>query len=152
MADATFASYSTLEENIAAAYLSGQWNPDVDWQVNAGLRYEFTRTHIATPSNANLVDRRYDNFFPNVSFRRNIGAEHYLHVSYARRITRPTYNDIAPFVFFWATNTFSSGNTALYPSLSDQFTIDYKLKQWNLSLQGTQVSNAIAFFQPERGG
>lgn len=67
--DTAFTSYSDLVEKIAAVYLSGQWNPDAAWQINTGLRYEFTQTHIATPSNINLVDRRYGNFFPNVSIR-----------------------------------------------------------------------------------
>ncbi|MBL0744668.1 TonB-dependent receptor [Chryseolinea sp. Jin1] len=152
LADPAFTSYADLDEKIAAAYVSGQWNPEVAWQINAGVRYEYTQTHIATPINAALVDRRYGNFFPNVSIRKNIGTEQDLQVSYARRITRPTYNDIAPYVFFWASNTFSSGNTALYPSLSDQFTISYRVKQWNISLQGTRALRAIAYLQPERVG
>lgn len=149
--DTDFTSYSDLEEKIAAAYLTGQWNPEVSLQINAGLRYEFTQTHISTPSYTNLVDRRYGNFFPNVSIRKTIGARDF-QVSYSRRIARPTYNDIAPYVFFWASNTFSSGNTSLYPAISDQFTIAYRLRQWNISLQGTHASNAIAFLQPERLG
>ena len=151
-ADSAFTSYSDLEEDIAAAYISGQWNPNEKWQFNAGIRYEFTQTHIAIPSNTNLVDRKYGNFFPNVSFRNTMNSDHDIQMSYSRRITRPTYNDIAPYVFFWASNTFSSGNTALYPAISDQFSIAYRIRQWNISLQGTRASNAIAYLQPERVG
>ncbi|HEY3406218.1 MAG TPA: TonB-dependent receptor [Ohtaekwangia sp.] len=148
--DTAFTSYSDLEEKITAAYLSGQWNPDAAWQINAGLRYEFTQTHIGTPSNNNLVDRAYGNFFPSISIQKTFGMEQDIAVSYSQRITRPTYNDIAPYVFFWASNAFSSGNTALYPSMSDQFTIAYRWKQWNISVQGTRASKAIVFLQPER--
>ena len=56
----------------------------------------------------------------------------------------------APFVFFWGPNTFSAGNTSLYPSISDAIKAGYHLKQWIVSLQFSHTKNEIAFLQPEK--
>ena len=69
--------------------------------------------------------------------------------SYARRITRPTFNDLAPFVFFVDPNTFLSGNPDLKPAISDALKLDYTFKQWLISLQYSYTKDEIAAFQPE---
>jgi hypothetical protein len=68
--------------------------------------------------------------------------------SYARRITRPTFNDLAPFVFFVDPNTFLSGNSDLNPAISDALKLDYNHKQWLISLQYSYTKDTIAPFQP----
>ncbi len=111
--DPLLTSYATLREQIGAIYISGNWQPAADWQVNSGLRYEFTHTAISTPTEKNLVNRKYGYIFPSLSLKKVLNKEKDLQLSYVRRITRPTYNDIAPYVFFWGPNTLSSGNTSL---------------------------------------
>jgi hypothetical protein len=147
--DPVFTSYSDLREQIYAAYLSTKWHADKKWQVNSGLRYEYTRTTISTPAVANIVDRKYGYLFPSVVIRKQIDAERDFLFSYSRRITRPTYNDIAPFVFFWSPNTFSAGNTSLYPAVADAISGSYHRNQWILSMHFTHSKNDIAFLQPE---
>jgi len=146
--DTTFSSNSRLREQITAGYISTKWSTG-KWQITGGLRYEHTNTTITTATQKKLTDRRYGNFFPSFLIRRNFDSERDLQFSYSRRITRPTYNDIAPFVFFWGPNTFSAGNTTLFPSLSDALTLGYHKKQWILSLQFTHAKKEITFLQPE---
>ncbi|HMG93905.1 MAG TPA: outer membrane beta-barrel family protein [Chryseolinea sp.] len=146
--DTTFSSNSKLREQITAGYISTKWSTG-KWQITGGLRYEHTNTTITTATQKKLTDRRYGNFFPSFLIRRNFDSERDLQFSYSRRITSPTYNDIAPFVFFWGPNTFSAGNTTLFPSLSDALTLGYHKKQWILSLQFTHAKKEITFLQPE---
>ncbi|HEX6893448.1 MAG TPA: outer membrane beta-barrel protein, partial [Chryseolinea sp.] len=98
--DTTFSSNARLQEQITAGYISTKWLTS-KWQITGGLRYEHTTTSITTPARKTITDRRYGNFFPSFLMRRNFDNEQDLQFSYSRRITRPTYNDIAPFVFFW---------------------------------------------------
>jgi hypothetical protein len=97
----------------------------------------------------NLVKRRYGYLFPSFSAKKSLGMEKDFQFSYSKRITRPTYNDIAPYVFFWSPNTFSSGNTSLYPAIADAISVGYHLKQWIVSLQFSHARKEIIFLQPE---
>lgn len=147
--DPALTSYSTLDEQVGAGYISTKWQAGNQWQINTGLRYEYTHSSLSTPSQKDLIKRRYGYLFPSFSVKKNLNTETDLQFSYSRRLTRPTYNDIAPFVFFWGPNTFSAGNTALYPSIADAVTAGYHLKQWIISLQFTHARREIIFLQPE---
>ena len=148
--DPVFTSYSDLHETIGATYIAATWQATRDWQINGGLRYEYTHTSIGTPQQPNLINRKYGYFFPGLSLKRNLDKEKDLQFSYSRRITRPTYNDIAPFVFFWSPNIFSAGNTSLWPAISDAIQVGYHHRQWNISLQYNHtMKEIINLFQPE---
>jgi hypothetical protein len=149
MTDSMFTSSSALREHVLAGYLSTQWKPGRQWQLNAGLRYEYTETSINSISRDDVLKRKYGYLFPTVSVKKILATEKELQFSYARRITRPTYNDIAPYVFFWGPDSFSAGNTSLYPATSDAITAGYHVRQWNVSLQYTHIKNEITMMQPE---
>jgi hypothetical protein len=148
--DPAFTSFSNLQEQVAAAYVSLKWQIGKQLHINSGLRYEYTHTTISTPAQGDLVNRKYGYFFPSFSLKRSLDTEKDFHFSYARRITRPTYNDIAPYVFFWGPNTFSAGNTSLYPAIADALTASYHSKQWISSLQFTHSGNEIVTLQAEQ--
>ena len=88
-------------------------------------------------------------YFQVLSLKKNLASEKDLEFSYTRRITRPTYNDIAPYVFFWGPNTFSAGNTSLYPALGDALAIGYHVRELTISVQYSHVGNEITMMQPE---
>ena len=148
--DPDFTSSSVLRERIYAGYLAMKWDVTEGLDIHAGIRYEFTHTDISSPARRDEVIRKYGYFFPNFSARRRLGPEKDLHFSYGRRIVRPGYNDIAPFVFFWGVRSFSAGNTRLYPAVVDAVTTSYHLKQWNVSLHYTHSNYEIVSIQPER--
>ncbi|MEP7110155.1 MAG: TonB-dependent receptor [Ferruginibacter sp.] len=146
--DSNFTSYSTLREQTGAVYISTKWKIGSEWQINSGLRYEYTHTSISTPTQKDIINRKYGYLFPSLFLKKDFSKENDVQVSYSRRITRPTYNDIAPFVFFWGPNTFSAGNTSLYPAISDAFKIGYHTKETILSLQFSHSKNEISSWQP----
>ncbi len=147
--DPVFSSSSVMNESIYAAFISNRWITRQSVELNTGMRYEFTHTAISSETQQDLVKRKYGYFFPSVSIRKNLQTEKDIQFSYARRITRPGYNDIAPFVFFWGTHTFSAGNTTLYPAIVDALTTRYHMKQWTTSFHFTHSKNEIAPLQPE---
>lgn len=146
--DALFTSFSRLNEQLYAAYVSATGRHR-GWLIDGGIRYEYTRTVIGKPGQKDLLNRYYDYLFPTLTARKMIDDEKDIQFSYVRRITRPTYNDIAPYVFFWGPSTFSAGNTALYPAIADAVTAVYHVRQWNMSVQFSHVGNEIVALQPE---
>lgn len=147
--DPDFTSSSDLNERIYSAYLAMKWRVAKGLNIDAGLRYEFTFTDITSPTKGDEVIRSYGYLFPNFSATRSFGPEQDVQLSYGRRIVRPGYNDIAPYVFFWGVRTFSAGNTTLYPAVVSAVTASYHLKQWNISLQYSVSRNEIVTIQPE---
>lgn len=146
--DNQFSSSASVLERILAAYVATVWKSGKDWEVNAGLRYEYTHTNINIDDDEAVL-RQYGNFFPQLSIRRHLPEGNELYVAYNRRITRPTYNDMAPYVFFWNANSFSSGNTFLLPALSHNITAGLQRGAWGWVVMYSQAENAIVQMQPE---
>lgn len=143
-----FSSKALLDENIFAGYVSADWKPNNKWSITGGLRYEYTDTYLTTPQEEGLVDREYGNFFPSFSVNYNIKNESTLNFLYSRRITRPTYNDMAPFTFLMGPNTFFSGKPSLQPASTDVFELGYSIKQLWTNLQYSYAKDEIANYQP----
>lgn len=148
LADTKFTSCSTMKEHILAAYISTVWRVGANWQGSAGLRYEHTQTIIDVEDDQRMT-RRYGNFFPQISLRRRLRDGDEFYFGYNRRITRPTYNDMAPYVFFWSADSFSSGNTFLLPALSNSVTAGLRRRAWGWLATYSRTGNAIAQMQPE---
>ena len=79
---------------------------------------------------------------------RSLNEQSQLNLAYSRRISRPIYNQLAPFVLFFDPNTFISGNANLQPAISNNLRISYNIKSYQLSLSYTHTNDAIAQFQP----
>ncbi len=136
-----------LKESIGAAYTAFDLKLDDKSDLKIGLRYEYTNSNLGTVEQANIVDRQYGNFFPSVFLSRTFNEWNSANFSYSRRITRPTFNDMAPFVIFVDPYTFFSGNAALQPSISNNLKVDYRYKTALFSLQYTVEDTAIAQYQ-----
>ncbi len=144
-----------LEEEIGAAYASMDYQLGPQTSAKLGLRYEYTESNLGSETEQNIVDRKYGNLFPSVFISQKIGANQGVNFSYSRRISRPTFNQMAPFIIFMDPQTFFSGNAALQPSISNAVKLDYRIKTFMLSLSYTYEDSAITQFQvrvdPETG-
>src|SRR5690606_301910 len=95
------------------------------------------------------VDRKFGNLFPSLFITRRLGENQSILLAYSRRITRPTFNDMAPFVFFIGPSSFVAGNLALRPAVSDGAELSYQLRRWWVSFKYSYTKDDIAFLQPE---
>jgi len=146
--DPTYSANYGLEEQIGAAYSALSWKITPTTGVKAGLRYEYTDTNLGTATDPNIIDRQYGNWFPSVFLTRDFMNERQLQASYSRRINRPAYTQLAPFVIFLDPNTLLSGNIALQPDYTDAFRLGYRFKAWFTSLEYSYTDQAISRFQP----
>ena len=145
--DTEFTADYLLKENIAAAYASVSVNADAKNTLKAGLRYEYTTNNLGSEITKNIVDRKYGYLFPTVYWSHRLDENNSTNISYNRRINRPTFNNLAPFLIFIDPNTFIAGNAALQPAISDAVKIDYLLKRFFFSVGYTYEAFTIGNFQ-----
>lgn len=108
----------TYTELINAGYVtaSGEWKK---WAWQSGLRVEQTlaKGYSATLDRTNTTD--YLQFFPSVFVQRPVNDNHAFNFSYSRRIDRPDYQELNPFVFYLDKYTYNQGNPFLKPSFTN---------------------------------
>jgi len=146
--DAEFTNSFTLTDDIGAGYInfSGQLDAKTKWQ--AGFRTEYTHTHLSSPENPEFIRRKYWGMFPSLFLSRKAGKNHRYQISYSRRITRPEYTQIAPYIAFFGYDNFGSGNPALKAAFSDNGQLSYILKDaYIFTLDFNYQKNAIVGFQ-----
>lgn len=145
--DQEFTANYHLKEQIAAAYSSVTINASAKNTLKAGLRYEYTMSNLGSEKEANIVDRKYGYFFPTTYFSHKFNENNNINFSFNKRINRPTFNNLAPFLIFTDPNTFISGNAALQPALAKNFGVNYTLKRVNFSINYTHEDFTIGGFQ-----
>ncbi len=147
MTDPQLTNFSELDENIYAGYVSTDFPLGPNTQAQVGLRYEFTDSKLDSREEGILVDREFGRLFPTVYLNHTFNDNWSANLSYARRITRPTFRDMAPFVYFIDLNNFFAGNPAIQPSIADAYKLDLRYKSMFFSVQYTFQDSTIANFQ-----
>jgi hypothetical protein len=126
--DTAFTQHIQMLEDIGAAYVNFSHQINAKTKLQTGLRWEYTHTDMDTREGKPILERKYHNLFPSLFISRDLSKKNSVQFSYGRRITRPTYNDLAPFVFFIDPSTFLSGNLALRPAITDALQATYRFK------------------------
>ncbi|MCW9708956.1 outer membrane beta-barrel family protein [Fodinibius salsisoli] len=143
-----FTNKANLDEYIGAVYFSTNITPTDGLQINSGIRYEYINRNLNSVSEGNVVDQHSGRLFPSLFIQKSINKDNNVNFSYSRRTTRPTFLDLAPFVFFVDPKTFLSGNSNLKSAISDGFSLGYSRKQFLVTLSYTHSNDEIAQWQP----
>jgi outer membrane receptor protein involved in Fe transport len=149
-ADSSLSANYLLKENIGAAYTSFIVNISDKTTMKAGVRYEYTTSNLGTTQTANIVNRKYGELFPTFYISQKFNDDNSINFSYSRRITRPTFNDLAPFTIFFDPKTFFTGNPALQPAIANSVQASYILQNYIFTLAYTHENNTIEGFQTQR--
>lgn len=131
------------KENINAAYvnLSKDWGK---WQVQMGLRAEYTNSTGTSVTNNTVASNNYLSLFPTVFVNQKISEGHSLNYSYGRRIDRPNYQQLNPFNFYMDPYTIQQGNPYLKPQFTDNLGVSYNYKSGlSLSLNYANTKDLI---------
>ncbi len=147
IADTEFSAAYQSRETILAAYFSTHIAANEKNSFQAGLRYEYTNSNLGTVTRPNIIDRKYGEWFPTLYWSHIINSSNSLNLSYTRRINRPSFNDLAPFVSFWDPKTFISGNSELQPSFANTIKADYTFRRFVFSISYAHEKYAIGRFQ-----
>lgn len=111
-------------ENILAAYgIVG--NETGKWSYQGGLRAEYTDVETILVETNENNPRSYTNLFPSAHLTYNVTEENAFQLSYSKRVRRPVYNDLSPYVTFSDQRNFFSGNPDLDPEFTDAFELGH---------------------------
>lgn len=147
-ADANYTAAYKLKENIHAAYLSSTFLINKKNTFQAGLRYEHTKANLGTNDRKDIVNRQYGKLFPSFFWSHKLKSNRSFNFSYSRRINRPAFNQLAPFLFFSDPSSVITGNPALQPAISDALNLDYLFRQFVVSAGYTHESDYNNGFLP----
>jgi outer membrane receptor protein involved in Fe transport len=146
--EAALSQAYTIRDNISAAYTNLHHAFSTKTKLQAGLRYEFTATDIGPPGEPVTVHRRYGNLFPSVFLSHEVSQKNSFQLSYGRRIGRPDYTLLAPWVIFTSPFSFVTGNPNLLPTLTDAFQAAYRFREsYLLSIKYSHDRNALDRFR-----
>jgi len=141
--DSTLSGNQNLKENIGAAYLSFALQMSKKTSVKLGLRYEYTNTNLGSDTHEDLVDKQYGNLFPSFFFLHTIDENNSINFSYSRRIWRPGFFVLAPYVIFYDPKTFFTGNPALQPEITDAMNTSYTYKNKMITFSYSYTAHPI---------
>lgn len=133
VSDPTRSNDFTYEENVTALYAIADVKISPKFNARAGLRMENTasrgRLESAQEVDNSDVKRNYTDFFPNMSISFNDEKDHALSLSVGRRITRPNYQNLNPFVSPLSELSAWKGNPFLSPSYTMNYQLTYAFKK-----------------------
>ncbi len=115
------------KRQVYSVYLSvgfpiGKW-----LEVKTGLRYERTETQANFSKVADVAVPGYNTLAPSVLLAHHFGEKQTLKLSYTRRIQRPGYNVLNPFINALDPKNISRGNPNLQPELGDNAELGYSM-------------------------
>ena len=148
--DTSKTNYFVYHENINAAYinLSKKYKK---WNFQAGLRVENTNYdghqygNIYTVSNNDSSFKKlYVNAFPTVYVSYELNDKNTFNINFGRRIDRPDYGDLNPFLFFLDEYTYQAGNPYLQPQISTNIELSHTYH--NMLTTTLNYSNTQNFF------
>ncbi|MBS1512648.1 MAG: TonB-dependent receptor [Bacteroidetes bacterium] len=121
------------KENINAAYVN--YNKEMKkWSIQTGLRLENTNYQGHQFGNPTKTDSSFKNsytsLFPTLFVGYNPTEKNQFSFSYGRRINRPDYEDLNPFLFFLDKYTYGAGNPFLKPMYSHVLEASHTYKQF----------------------
>ncbi|ETZ23133.1 outer membrane beta-barrel family protein [Pedobacter sp. V48] len=118
----------------------------------AGLRLEHTRVSALQSDNPIKADsafsQHYLNLFPTayLSYKLDSAGDNSFNLSFSRRIDRPFYKDLNPFIYLIDKYTYSSGNPLLRPQTTTNYELSWRHKGM---LSATAFYNRYKNFQTE---
>jgi iron complex outermembrane receptor protein len=148
--DTSKTNYFVYHENINAAYINltkkyGKWN------FQAGLRIENTNYDghqfgniYTVNNNDSSFKKSYVNAFPTAFVSYDLNDKNSFNINFGRRIDRPDYGDLNPFLFFLDQYTYQAGNPYLQPQISTNIELSHTYH--NMLTTTLNYSNTENFF------
>ncbi|WP_192347486.1 outer membrane beta-barrel protein [Algoriphagus sp. Y33] len=139
-------------ENVLAAYMSykGKFSEKLSYQV--GLRGEHSDIKGNSVTLNQVNKQSYFNLFPSAFLQHKISDNYQIVYNVNRRITRPNYRLLNPFVYYIDPLTTERGNPGLKPQYSNNFEMNHVVKgvyQFTMGYSETEDAFMQVFLQNE---
>jgi len=132
--DYSKSNHFIYRENINALYINAtkDWTR---WSVQAGVRMENTQSNGHQLGNIAVTDssftKSYTDIFPSLYllYKLDKKGDNTLRVTYQKRIRRPNYQQLNPFLAYRDKYSYSAGNPYLNPHYNNFVELEYSYKQ-----------------------
>jgi iron complex outermembrane recepter protein len=153
--DSARTNYFNYDENINAAYVNYSRKLSKKWNAQFGLRVENTNAKghsegyeynvAANKFVASEKDfkRNYTQLFPTAYLQYSANEKNQFVLNYGRRVNRPDYQDLNPFIHFLDRYTFEQGNPNLRPQFAHNIELSHTYKGFLTSTLNYTSTNDI---------
>jgi ferric enterobactin receptor len=122
ISDALQSYHLNYTMNVYAGYLSTNFKLFNYMNLKVGSRYEYTDIKIDFP---NTSIPSYGTLVPSVILSHDISKTQSVKLSYSKRIERPEYRELNPFINLSDPYNVSTGNPLLKPEIGNNFELGY---------------------------
>jgi hypothetical protein len=113
-----------FKENINAIYGSVSDNFSF-MTAKFGIRAEQTNNQGQSSQANSAINRHYLDLFPTLYLDKKINSSNEINFSYGRRVDRPSYKDLNPFIYYNNPYSYYQGNPYLNPQYSQSLNLRY---------------------------
>ncbi len=126
--DLNRSNHFMYEENINAAYINFSRPLSKKWNAQAGLRMENTNAKGDQVTTGEKFDRHYTQLFPTLYLQYKADDKNSFVLNYGKRIRRPDYQRLNPFINFLDRYTYQQGNPNLKPQFSHNIELSHSFR------------------------
>jgi iron complex outermembrane receptor protein len=118
-------NHFVYEENVNALYANISTPLSKKLSAQLGLRLENTNAKGVQKTTGEKFSCHYTQLFPTAYFQYKANEKNNFVINYGRRVRRPNYQSLNPFIRFIDRYTYSKGNPNLRPQVSDNIEITH---------------------------
>lgn len=123
-----------MSEGIGALYSSFQLQLNPSTNLIVGARYEYSDTQMAAEKEENNINRKFGKIFPSLFFSKKLNDKSDWQLSYTKRISRPSYTDLASFMTYADPIAVFTGNPFLKPTITNNLKVAYNYEGYSFSV------------------
>ena len=136
----------SYNENINAGYaqLNSIWSSRFSSEIGVRIENTNIKNHYSSNANDSVFNNSYTYLFPTIMAQYVFSDNHLFSIIYNRRINRPNYRDLNPFIEVRDNFLHEKGNTNLKPELIDNLELALLIKrQYTVNLFYSNRKNPI---------
>ncbi len=124
--DSSLSNYLDYKQHVYALYVEMTFPVGKLFDTKIGGRYERTEINsFYSNAQQQAAQHGYNTFVPSIFFSKKLNDQQTIKLSYSKRIERPDYNELNPFINTTDPKNISAGNPYLLPEIGHRFELSY---------------------------
>ena len=141
--DSTLSNFLRYQQQVYALYAELNFPVSGWFNAKMGLRYERTDLNpFFSDISTEVSEPGYNTFVPSIFLSRKLNDKQTLKLSYSKRIERPDYRELNPFINTTDPYNITTGNPYLQPEIGHRFELG-----WNYDLDAGGSFMVSAFYR-----
>ena len=141
--DSTLSNFLRYQQQVYALYTELNFPVSGWFNAKLGLRYERTELNpFFSDISHQVAEPGYNTFVPSIFLSRKLNDKQTLKLSYSKRIERPDYRELNPFINTTDPYNITTGNPYLQPEIGHRFELG-----WNYDLDAGGSFMVSAFYR-----